>query len=393
MKVDESKIVLSVAVLIFSTSIACASVNNGIANETAIESLIQDLADQNVSVKVNAVKSLVEIGEPAVDPLIQALKDNNPEIRENAAHALGKIGDERTVDPLIEVLADEQREVQYAARDALANIGEPALDPLITYVDDQNKSIPSREQAILALGGIGEPAVGPLIQLLAERGTGFDGFAAPALNDIGEPAVEPLIRTLEDDNPRVRAHAASILGRLRDERAIEPLTEALNDEDERVRTFAKTSLERIANQNKYGVIAIYGREREFYIEDERREWLDKLDSIGSGVRDDMKKYIRPDGPVISYGYSYYGYISVEFLEGSDIDETLMDEIYDIFDQRGKQMGINDVPVLFQFDNIVVCGEVPSAPKTPGFTAISLLVAFLGIFLRIEILGARDGKIK
>jgi hypothetical protein len=93
----------------------------------------------------------------------------------------------------------------------------------------------------------------------------------------------------------------------------------------------------------------------------------------------MKKYIRPDGPVISYGYSYYGYISVEFLEGSDIDESLMDEIYDIFDQMGKQMGINDVPVLFQFGSIVVCGEAPSEPPaTPGFTAITLLVAFLSL---------------
>ena len=346
-----------------------------------IESLIQDLADQNVSVKVNAVKTLVEMGESAVDPLIQALENDNPEVRENAAHALGKIGDERAVESLIELLCDGNKEVKYAARDALANIGEPALNPLIRYIYDQNKSIPSREQAIVALGRIGEPAVGPLIQLLAERGTGLDGFAAPALNDIGEPAVEPLIQTLEDDNPRVRAHAASILGRIKDERAVEPLTKALNDEDERVRTFAKTSLERIANQNKYGVIAIYGREREFYIEDERREWLDKLDSIGSGVRDDMKKYIRPDGPVISYGYSYYGYTSVEFLEGSDIDEKLMDEIYDIFDQRGKQMGINDVPVLFQFDSIEVCEEATPNPKTPGFTAITLLVVFLGIFLR------------
>ena len=59
MKVKILIIILSVAVLIFSTSIAYASVNgeNAAANETSVESLIQDLADQNVSVKVNAVKS------------------------------------------------------------------------------------------------------------------------------------------------------------------------------------------------------------------------------------------------------------------------------------------------------------------------------------------------
>ena len=47
--VKMSKIALLVAVLIFSTSIACASVNNATVNETAIESLIQDLADQQAT--------------------------------------------------------------------------------------------------------------------------------------------------------------------------------------------------------------------------------------------------------------------------------------------------------------------------------------------------------
>ena len=94
MVIKISKIILSVAVLIFSTSIACASVNNTSVNETAIASLIQDLADQNLSVKANAVKALVDMGKPAIEPLIQALKDNNPKVQENAAQALGKIWDE-----------------------------------------------------------------------------------------------------------------------------------------------------------------------------------------------------------------------------------------------------------------------------------------------------------
>ncbi|HJH29865.1 MAG TPA: hypothetical protein C5S51_09280 [Methanosarcinaceae archaeon] len=60
--------------------------------------------------------------------------------------------------------------------------------------------------------------------------------------------------------------------------------------------------------------------REFSIEDEKREWLDE---IGSGARDDMLAYHRPDGPVIFYGYNYQGYLTVEFLEESEISESLM----------------------------------------------------------------------
>ena len=389
MKVKMSKIALSVAVLIFSTSIACASVNNATVNETMIESLIQDLADQNVSVKVNAVKALIEMGEPVVEPLIQALENDNPEVRENAAQALGKIENERAIDPLIEVLADEQREVQKAAIDALANIGEPAVEPLVKIMNDPNKIFPTRQNAIRALGGIGEPAIESLIQILDIKGTGFDATAAYYLRVIGEPAVEPLIQALEDDNPRVRARAAEALSGIKDERAVEPLTKALNDEYEQVRTNAKLGLEGIENKGKYGVIATYGKEREFSIEDEKQILLDELDGIVSGVRGDMEMYIHPDGPVSSYGYNYQGYISVELSEGSEVSESRMDEIYEIFNRQGMQMGIGDVPVVFEKAvPYEICGGdlpdeiygdvTPEPPETPGFTAITLLVAFLGL---------------
>ena len=276
MKVKISKILLSVVVLIFSISIAYAGVdeNNASANETSVESLIMDLADQNVSIKVNAVKTLVEIGEPAVEPLIQALKDNNPEVRENAAHALGKIGDERAVGPLIELLSDNKYwEVESTARYALANIGEPALDSLVSYINDQNGSLASRMQAMQALGGFGETAVEPLIQLLTKEDTIFCVDAASSLKDIGEPAVEPLIQILENDEtqPQVRAQAVLALCGIGDKRAIEPLIKALNDKDELVRIFAKSGLEKIENKGKYGIITTYGKEREFFIEDEKRE--------------------------------------------------------------------------------------------------------------------------
>jgi hypothetical protein len=108
--------------------------------------------------------------------------------------------------------------------------------------------------------------------------------------------------------------------------------------------------------------------------------LDKLDNIVSGVRGDMGIYIYPDGPVSSYGYNYQGYISVELSEGSEISESLMDEIYEIFDRQGMQMGISDVPVVFEKAvPCEICEEVlPEPPATPGFTAISLLIVFLGL---------------
>ena len=318
-----SKIILSVAILIFSTSIACASVNNASVNETAIASLIQDLADQNVSVKVNAVKTLVEIGEPAVEPLIHSLESSDPKIRENAAQALGRIGDERAVEPLVKVM------------------------------NNPNEILPPRENAIFALG------------------------------EIGKPAVESLIQAMENENPQIRARAAEALSKIGDERAIEPLDRALHDKYGMVRDAARMGLRGFEGHDKYGVIATYGKNRDFSTEDERQEWLDKLDTIGSGVRDYMLVYISPDGPIISYGYNYNGYLTVEFSEGDEVSESLMNVIYDILNRQAMQMGIDDVPVVFQFISPPVPAVLyeeapPEPPATPGFTAITLLVAFLGL---------------
>ena len=329
MKVKISKILLAVAMLIFSTSIACARVNNAAVNETAIESLIQDLADQNVSVKVNAVKTLVEIGEPTVESLIPALKDNNPKIRENAAQALGKIGDERAVGPLIKVM------------------------------NDPNEILPTRENAILALG------------------------------EFGEPAVEPLIQAMEDESPQIRARAAEALGKIGDERAIIPLNKALDDNYGMVRDAARMGVRGFEGHDKYRAITTYGKERNFSTEDERKEWRNKLNAISSGARDEMLVYQYPYGPVVSYGYNDNGYISVDFSEGDGVSEAFMSQIYDIFNWQAMQRGIGDVPVVFKFinpsitgDATDVCGEFYDVPQnTPGFTAITLLIAFLGAFIR------------
>lgn len=410
LKIKYTCVLASIILLVISTVSTSVGAEN-IVDEMKIESLIQNMADDNILVKVDAVKNLVGVGEPAVEPLINATKNTNPDIRENSAYALGKIGDPKAVEPLIELLDDSYSEVQYAASIALANIGEPALEPLVEFIDNQNESYPARLTAIRILGEMGEPAVQPLIGMLGST-EGVD--AAASLGNIGEPAVASLINVLDDDDPKVRAYAARALGGTKNGRAVEPLinlledkdsnvrsntamalgeigdeiavealTNSMNDEDERVQTIARSAIEEIEAQNNDGVIATYGKERDFYIEDERRSWLDELAIISSSARDDMQKYIQPNGSVISYGYSYDGYISVEFQSGSEFNSTLMDEIYGIFDERAKKDGIIDVPVVFQYGKIVAVetgeGNADESHHIPGFTFLSLMMIFLFIF--------------
>lgn len=408
-------LVLSLAILlIFSTASTCVGSDETVVDETIIESLIQNMGQKDVFIRLDAVKTLVEIGDLAVDPLIQALNDENPKIRENSAAALGKIGNERAVHPLIELLGDESEEVQRVANFALCDIGGPAVEPLVEAMNDPNVNWAVHLNGMRVLETIGdERAVDPLIEMLG----GVDGVdAAAALGEIGEPSVEPLIDVLEDNNPLVRAYAARALGGTGDSRAVEPVIELLNDEDEnvrsnaamalgelddrraiepltkalddksnRVRILARSAIENIKRQtSSYKVITFYGKEMDFYTEDERRSWLDELESMRN-IRNDMEKYMYPDGPVISYGQGYDGYISVTFLEGSEINGSLMDEIYETIDQKAVQNGIDNIPVKFEFDEMPVEDEAPcedlieddvETPNAPGFTIPSLVMALL-----------------
>ncbi len=59
--------------------------------EPDIQSLIRQLENVDARVSRDALKALVEIGEPAVPALIEALSDENRAIRLKAAKALGQI--------------------------------------------------------------------------------------------------------------------------------------------------------------------------------------------------------------------------------------------------------------------------------------------------------------
>ena len=287
---------LKIHLLFFALVILQLSIFSGIniasaaSDEQDIEVLIENFNEQDVDIKADSVKALVEAGEPAVGPLIQALDSKDPEIRENAAITLGKIKDERAIDPLIKLLTDEEWEVESASTNALVEIGGPAVEPLIKILQDENEDVFLQMKVIAVLAGIKDKrAIQPMIQAL-KKDPELDADLGYNLGLMGEPAVEPLIQALNDEDSRVRVRAAEALGRIGDKRAVGPLTDALNDEDEMVRTFAKIGLESIEAQKKNTLIATYGREREFYIEDQRQEWLDQLNKICDLARDSMTSF-------------------------------------------------------------------------------------------------------
>lgn len=98
----KTKIILLIVVLIVNQSTGCIG-------EPTVESLIQDLKDEDENVRSHAIHSLGQIGdEKAVEPLIQVMNDENEtkEVRMHAEYALSEIKNNRTVRPFTETLKE-----------------------------------------------------------------------------------------------------------------------------------------------------------------------------------------------------------------------------------------------------------------------------------------------
>jgi HEAT repeat protein len=159
-----------------------------------------------------------------VDTLVQDLKDNDLIVRLHAAKALGEAKDARAVEPLIAALGDKG--CGHTAANALAKIGKPAVEPLIVALKNENPFV--RRNAAEALGEIKDAS-----------------------------AVKPLVDALKDDDLIVRRDAAKALGKIKDFTAEEPLTSALKDESPAVRRNAAIALREMGKPEAVVVDILY----------------------------------------------------------------------------------------------------------------------------------------
>jgi HEAT repeat protein len=178
----------------------------------AVEPLLAALKVGHViRIRIRIARALVNLGLPAVEPLIAALKDSKMGLRGDVAIALGQLGDARAVEPLIAALKDNDKDVGNAV--AVAN----ALDRLGWCP--------------------GEDESGAWYWIVKQK---WDQCSR-----IGSPAVEPLITALQDRNMYVSKAAAYVLGKLGDARAVAPLIAALQDSNGNVREAAAMALDQL----------------------------------------------------------------------------------------------------------------------------------------------------
>ncbi|MDY0386066.1 MAG: HEAT repeat domain-containing protein [Methanolobus sp.] len=98
----KTKIILLIVVLILNQSAGCIG-------EPTVESLIQDLKDEDDNVRSHAIHSLGQIGDKkAIGPLIQAMNDENEniQVRNHAEYALSEIKNNMTVEHFTKIVKE-----------------------------------------------------------------------------------------------------------------------------------------------------------------------------------------------------------------------------------------------------------------------------------------------
>jgi HEAT repeat protein len=250
-----------------------------IGDPRAVEPLITALGDNEWRVRTHAAAALGEIGDPrAVKPLIRALGNYDQMVSGHAAEALGKIGDSRAVESLIAALGNDDSMLRKYAAKALGKIGDSrAIKPLFASLGDKDRGVRKcAEEAIASIDWqpdrgtngaiywiikgkwdkcieIGEPAVEPLIPALGDNNSDVRKNAATALGQIGNPrAVTPLINATRDIDLGVRQKAVEALGQIGDPSAVFSLIVTLGDVNSDLRKYAAVALDKIGWQPDQG---------------------------------------------------------------------------------------------------------------------------------------------
>lgn len=157
----------------------------------AIRPLTAMLTHVDEAVRVTAATTLEQLLEPgSADALVDAMGD--PGLREIVVRTLKKLGAVRdridgTFHALREVEgASEREEARMATVIDLLAIGRPAVDILITYLEDEDWLV--REAAADLLGKIGDGrAVEPLMERIrVDQDTGVKELAVKSLGHIGD---------------------------------------------------------------------------------------------------------------------------------------------------------------------------------------------------------------
>jgi HEAT repeat protein len=248
--------------------------------------------------RVRSVRDMAEQGQDAVPKIAPYLRDIDLSVRLEAVKALDNIGGPKTVDALVEATRDNDPEIQIRAADGLVNVYLPgylktglsgtlqragnSVRAKFTDTNDQiidafvevplpviqglgrlargGASIESRANAARALGILrGQAAVPDLLEALKSKDDRLMYESLIALQKIRDPASGPgLAFLLRDLNEKIQVAALEATGMLRNQEAAPVVRDVIDHaRSVRIRREALSALAMLAEPDDHGVFLRY----------------------------------------------------------------------------------------------------------------------------------------
>ncbi len=190
-----------------------AQVLGKIKTAKAVPQLINRLHDRSEQMRLSAANALGDIGDlRAVRPLVDViLRDPTAAVRAQGASALGRLGDPDVIPILVASLGDPEYWMRFRALEAIEVLNPKDTSPIESALDDATPEV--RRRAALALERLGK-----LEQAFTSLSSSDPLEVTTAVNRliaVGRAGLsERFIRHLDDENPILRGHIATILGKV-----------------------------------------------------------------------------------------------------------------------------------------------------------------------------------
>ncbi|MCH7761066.1 HEAT repeat domain-containing protein [candidate division TA06 bacterium] len=221
--------------------------------EKAVPYLIDQLDTKSARERHTLIAILKKMKEPAVEPLINYIQEDPDRGSSRlAAHILGKIGEEAgvAVPLLIGLIQHQNWRMRMSACEALGEVGDPRAVEPLMTALKDTVFL-VRKGAVFGLGKMEDRrSISALIQALGDGSYAVRYPASEALETIGRPAVPPLIKALKENDSITRSLVCGVLGKIQDRRALKPLRRMLKDEDWGVKVAAKEALRSLKSKGR-----------------------------------------------------------------------------------------------------------------------------------------------
>ena len=205
--------------------------------EDAIPQVVPYLTDPDVSVRVEAVKALIEIGGPkTLDGLVRAAADNDPEVQIRATDGLVnvylpgyvKTGLSGTLSRAGNSVTAKFTDTNDQVIDAFVQV-RPDVIAALGKLARGGASLDARANAARAVGVLrGRAAIPDLIEALHSKDDKLMYESLVAIQKIGDPSAAPRITfLLRDLEEKIQVQALETTGLLRNQEAAPKVRDAL----------------------------------------------------------------------------------------------------------------------------------------------------------------------